>query len=294
MSYQILSDSSCDLPNSFLEQEQIRCVPFYVSFDQQHYQKENIEISNSEFYHTLKTTRIFPKTSLPSVQDYCNAFEEVLKTGKDVLCICITTKFSGSYQSAVNAKQILQESYPDASIVVLDSILATAGQGLLVLQAAKLQQAGFDLETTVQKLEQLKTTARIMFTVDTLEYLQKGGRIGKAASLAGSMLNLKPLIQLKEAELIPYANVRGRKKSLEKVIAMLAEHFTTINASYQDYLFCVVSSATEEETNRIKQMLEAEIQRPLTYPTFQIGVTIGTYTGPGAVGVCCIQKFDTL
>lgn len=235
--------------------------------------------------------KVFPKTSLPSVQDYINHFELTIKNGQDVLCLCLTQKFSGSYQSAVNAKLILEEKYPDAKIYIVDSIQATAGQGILLLQAAYMSKEGFTIEETVKRIDEIKPTARIMFTVDTLEYLTKGGRVGKAASLAGTMLNLKPLIQLKDAELIPYSNVRGRKKSLQKVIDMTVEYFTEANENYDDYDFCLANATSMEDTLYVQSQLESLIGRKITYPVFQIGVTIGTYTGPGAIGICFVRKY---
>ena len=290
--YHIFSDSSCDTPEELLRMHNITLVPFYVTFDQENYFKENIEITNQKFYDVLMNQKVFPKTSLPSVQDYINHFEPVILDNKDILCLCLTQKFSGSYQSAVNAKLILEEKYPDAKIHVIDSIQATAGQGILLIQAAYMKEAGFTLEEAVACINDIKPTARIMFTVDTLEYLAKGGRIGKVASLAGTMLNLKPMIQLKDAELIPYSNVRGRKKALQKTLDMTAEYFNETGEKYEDYDFCLANATTLEDTAFVQSQLEELIGRKLTYPVFQIGVTIGTNTGPGAVGICFIKKFN--
>lgn len=290
--YQIFSDSSCDTPKELLDLHHITLVPFYITFDLEHYYKENEEITNEEFYHKLAHEKIFPKTSLPSIMDYFHAFEKEILKGKNVLCLCLTEKFSGSYQAAVNARDLLAEKYPAAKIYVLDSIQATAGQGILLIQAAYLKEAGYSLEEAVSRLEEIKKTARIMFTVDTLEYLAKGGRIGKVASLAGTMLNIRPMIQLKDAELIPYSNIRGRKKSLDKILSMTEEYFTDNNARYEDYDFCLANATTLEDTRAVQTQLENLIGRPITYPVFQIGVTIGTNTGPGAVGVCFVKKFN--
>lgn len=292
MNYQIFSDSSCDTPPEIIEKYGITLVPFYVSFDQENYYKENIDITNEEFYNKLVNEKVFPKTSLPSVQDYMNKFQAALEANLNVLCLCLSHKFSGSYQSAVNAKNILMEQYPDSKIIILDSIQATAGQGLVLLQAAYMKEAGYSIEENSKRLEDLRETARIMFTVDTLEYLAKGGRIGKAASLAGTMLNLKPMIQLKDAELIPYSNVRGRKKSLEKILFMVEEYFKEQNADYKDYDFCLVNSSSPDDIHIVKSNIEKLIGKEITYPVFQIGVTIGTYTGPGAIGVCFIKKYN--
>lgn len=292
--YQILSDSSCDVPQELLTANNITLIPFYVTFDQENYYKENIEISNEKFYDVLLNQKVIPKTSLPSVHDYINHFEPILQEGKDVLCFCLSQRFSGSFQSAVNAKSILEEKYTAANIYIMDSIQATAGQGILLLQAAYMKKDGYTMEDNIKSINELKTTARIMFTVDTLEYLTKGGRVGKAASLAGTMLNLKPLIQLKDAELVPYSNVRGRKKSLQKILSMVEEYFRETGERYEDYDFCMANSTTMEDTSSVQCQVEELIGRKITYPVFQIGVTIGTYTGPGAVGVCFVKKFKAI
>ncbi|MDF2539035.1 MAG: hypothetical protein K0S76_2056 [Herbinix sp.] len=292
--YQIFSDSSCDLPDSLLKEYRIKLIPFYVSFDQETYFKENIEITKEAFYETLSTKRIFAKTSLPSVQDYMNEFRPALKEGLDILCLCLTQKFSGSYQSAVNAKHILEEQYPEANITIIDSIQATGGQGLLLLQMAYMQKAGFSIEDAADRIHKIKTKSRIMFTVDTLDYLAKGRRLGKVVALAGNMLDLKPLIQLKEAELIPYSKVRGRKKSLDKIYEMVEEYFAETGDNTSDYDFCIANTTTMKDAHYLQGRVEQFIGRKIAYPVFQIGVTIGTYTGPGAIGICFVRKYDRI
>jgi DegV family protein with EDD domain len=290
--FQIFSDSSCDLPEVLVAKKDIRIIPFYVSFDQDIYYKENVDITNREFFERLEKEKGAITTSLPTVQEYISEFKGAIRKGLDVLCICLSQKFSGSYQSAVNAKTILEEQYPEAQIEIIDSIQATAGQGLFLLQAAALKEHDKSLEETVAQLERLKSTARIMFTVDTLEYLAKGRRIGKAISLASDILDLKPLIQLKDGELIPYSKVRGRKASLNRLIAMTEEYFTQTGESPEDYDFCIANATTLTDAEYLVQQLEQVVGRKLSYPVFQIGVTIGTYTGPGGIGICFIKKYN--
>jgi DegV family protein with EDD domain len=290
--YQIFADSSCDLPESLLEEHDIKLIPFYVSFDQDIYYKENVDITKEAFYEKLSEKGVYPTTSLPSVQDYIGEFRPALKNGRDIICLCLTHAFSGSYQSAVNAKQILEEQYPDANIRIIDSIQATAGEGILLLQIAYMKKAGLTMEQVLDKLQLIKPTTRIMFTVDTLEYLSKGRRIGKASSLASAILDLKPLIQLKEAELIPYSNVRGRKKSLEKVFSMVEEYFKETGEKPSDYDFCIADATTAEDAKYLQDCVEQYIGRKIPYPVFRIGITIGTYTGPGGIGICFVKRYD--
>lgn len=292
--YQIFADSSCDIPESLLEEHNIQLIPFYVSFDQDIYYKENIEITNEEFYEKISDKSIISTTSLPSVQDYIYQFRNAIKDGKDIICLCLTQRFSGSYQSAVNAKQILEEQYPDSNIHIIDSIQATAGEGILLLQVAYMKKAGYPLDQVVDVVSLLKPTARIMFTVDTLEYLAKGRRIGKAASLASDMFDLKPLIQLKEAELIPYSKVRGRRKSLEKLIAMMEEYFEETGENKEDYDFCIANATTLDDAQFLQARVEEYTGQKITYSIFQIGVTIGTYTGPGGIGICFVKKYNRI
>lgn len=292
--YQIFSDSSCDLPDSLIHQYDIRLIPFYVSFDREIYYKENIDISNEAFYEQLEQNNAFPVTSMPSVQDYISAFKQAFKNDLNVICICLSHKLSGSFQSAINAKQILEEQYPENEIHIIDSIQATGGQGLLLLQAAYMQKAGFPLSELAENLNIVKSTARIMFSVDTLEYLDKGRRIGKAASLSGDVLDSKPLILLEGAELIPYSRIRGRRKSLDAILDMIKVHFEVSGEAYEDYDFAVANATTPTDALYLKKCLEDIIGHEIEYPVFQIGVTIGSYTGPGGIGICMVKKYDCI
>ena len=146
MAYQIITDGSCDLGQEIPRQAGITVVPFYVTFDGQNYRKEIEEISVREFYQLMVDhPNQFPKSSLPSVQDYVDAFTPFLKEGKDVICLCITIKFSGSYNSAKTAAELLEEEYPNQRIAVIDTTVDTVLQGILVLEVLRMQQAGLAL-----------------------------------------------------------------------------------------------------------------------------------------------------
>lgn len=139
MDYKIVTDGSCDLPPELCRQKNIDVVPFYVSFDSENYRKEIAEMPIRDFYEQMVSDpTTFPKSSMPSVQDYVDVFTPIVEAGKGVICICITTKFSGSFQSAMNAREMILENYPDARITVMDSTLDTVLQGIFVLEAAKL------------------------------------------------------------------------------------------------------------------------------------------------------------
>ena len=223
--YHIISDGSCDLPPELAARKNITVVPFYVSFDDEHYLKENVEIGIRDFYQQMVDRKgVYPKSSMPSTQDYVDVFRPYAQEGVPIICICITTKFSGSMQSALNAKSIVQESLPQAQITVIDATVNTVLQGQYVLEAAALRDSGVEYGACVARLEEIKGTGRIFFTVGDMEYLKHGGRIGKVSAVAGSVLGIRPVITLKEGEIFPSGIGRGRKRTTEKTISLLLEY----------------------------------------------------------------------
>lgn len=290
--YIIISDSSCDIPDELLKEYQIELVPFYISFDQNTYYRERVELKTEDFYKILRTENAFPKTSLPSVQDYMDKFTVYLSQEIDIICFCLATNLSGSYQSAVNAKNILSEEYPDRKIEIINSHQATGGQGIIVLEAARMRQAGYSMDETLNKIKLVKSHSRIVFTVDSLEYLQKGGRIGKVASLVGNIFNIKPIIALRSDELIPIGKVRGRKKALKELFNIMIQEMDD-DKNFKDYRFFIVNADCLEDAIFIKNSLKSEYNIDLDYPIGDVGVTIGSHTGPTAIGICFVRKYDT-
>ena len=292
--YHIFSDGSCDLPKELAKEKNITVVPFYVSFDKEHYLKEMEEIEVREFYQRMvDNPKVYPKSSLPSTQDYADAFMPFVKQGMPIICICITSKFSGSLQSAVNAKNIILEDYPDAVIEVIDATVNTVLQGLYVLEAVKLRDAGVGFEESVKRLKEIRESGRIFFTVGNMEYLKAGGRIGKLAGLAGSVLGIKPVITLKEGEIFPSGIGRSRRKTMEKTIDLLMEYLDEIKGNIQDYSIAVGYGYDYEEACLYRQrVLERlnEKQELTELPIYQIGATIGVHTGPYSIGVGIIRK----
>ena len=193
--FHIISDGSCDLPEALVKEKNLTVVPFYVSFDDEHYLKEGAEIGVRDFYQQMVDRKgVYPKSSMPSAQDYVEVFRPYVRDGVPVICICITTKFSGSMQSALSARNMLLEEYPEAKIAVIDSCINTVLQGLYVLEACALRDSGMGYEAVIARLEEIKSTGRIFFTVGDMEYLKHGGRIGKVAAVAGSILGIRPVI----------------------------------------------------------------------------------------------------
>ena len=293
--FHIISDGSCDLPVELTKKKNITVVPFYVSFDDEHYLKENVEIGIRDFYQQMVDRKgVYPKSSLPSAQDYEDAFRPYAEAGVPVICICITTKFSGSMQSAVNAREALREEYPGAEITVIDSSVDTVLQGLYVLEAVELRDAGVSYRDAVARLEEIKSTGRIFFTVGNMEYLKHGGRIGKVSALAGSVLDIRPVITLKKGEIFPSGIGRGRKRSTAKATDLLLDYLKKSRLGVDCYSITIGYGYDIEEgkvyRDSVVEALRAAGYEVKEIPTYQIGATIGVHTGPYPLGIGVIEK----
>ncbi len=293
--FHIISDGSCDLPPELAQKKDITVVPFYVSFDDEHYFKENVDIGIRDFYQQMVEKKgVYPKSSMPSIQDYEEAFLPFAKEGTPIICICITTKFSGSMQSALNARTYLLEKYPQAKITVIDATINTVLQGQYVLEAAELRDHGFSYQETVNRLEEIKSTGRIFFTVGNMEYLKHGGRIGKVAALAGGALDIRPVITLKQGEIFPSGIDRGRRRTLKKVMNLLLEYLQESNLGIDCYSLAVGYGYDREEgvafRNQALSLLQERGYGIQELPVYQIGATIGVHTGPYPLGFGIIEK----
>lgn len=279
------------------EKYNVEIVPFYVSFDEEKYYKEIEEIAIRDVYEKMVSNpKQYPKTSLPSVQNYVDAFMPHIEAGRSVICICITTSLSGSYNSASNAKEIICEEHPEAKITVINSYGATVFQRLYVIEAAKMQRQGYSYEQTVEKLlGQMRDTARIIFTVGDLDYLQHGGRIGKVAGIAGSILNLKPLITLADGSIDSSGIARSRKKSMLKTIELLKSHFKESGEKPENYIYSVGFGYDRQEGEIYREMIDnalKELGVNEGADLVQIGATICVHTGPYALGVGFVKRFE--
>lgn len=293
--FHIISDGSCDLPVELAREKNITVVPFYVSFDDGHYLKENVEINIRDFYRQMVEQKgVYPKSSMPSIQDYEDAFLPFARDGIPVICICITTKFSGSMQSALNARALVQETYPQAEITVIDATVNTVLQGQYVLEAAALRDSGMGYRDTAARLEQIKSTGRIFFTVGNMEYLKHGGRVGKVASLAGSVLDVRPVITLREGEIFPSGIDRGRKRTTQKALNLLLEYLQESPLGIECYSLAVGYGYDREEgiafRDHALEVLQKKGYAIKEIPVYQIGATIGVHTGPYPLGFGIIEK----
>ena len=293
---QIVSDGSLDLSQEITKEKDIEVIPFYVSFDSNTYQKEMVELGVREFYQEMVDhPDVFPKSSMPSVDDFYQVFEKSAKQQIPVICICITKKFSGSLQSATVAKEMIEENYPDAKITLIDSTINTVLQGLFVLEACRLRDQGLEYEEIVEKLLPIRQTGRIFFTIGSIDYLRHGGRIGKLAGITASALGIKPMITLKEGEIFNSGLARNRIKSMKKIVEMTKNYLDEVNAKPGEYSFCIGYGYDYDEAVKFREMLKELVEERLgidEIEIYQIGATIGVHTGPYPIGVGIIKKAD--
>ena len=293
---QIISDGSQDLSPELSKEKDIEVVPFYVSFDGEHYYKEIEEITVRDFYQQMVDhPDVFPKTSMPSVQDFYEVFEKSVKENIPVICICITAKFSGSLQSATTAKDMILEEYPEAKIAVIDSTFDTVLQGLFVLEACRLRDLGLEYEQITEALLSIRESGRIFFTIGSIEYLKHGGRIGKLAGIAASALKIKPIITLKEGEIFNSGITRSRQKSMQKVVEMTEKYLDEVQAKPGEYSFCIGYGYDYEEAVGFREMLKDLIRERLGIEEigiYQIGATIGVHTGPYPIGIGIVRHAE--
>lgn len=296
--FKVISDTACDLSKSFTETQNIELVPLYVTFDGDKYYKEQIDITDDEFYRQMIEEGAYPKSSLPTIQDFIDAFMPSVTENVPIICVCISTLFSGSYNSATNAKNQILEDYPDAKITIFNSMQNSSSMALFVHEAVRMSRNNVDYEDAVKVLAKMTDLGRIYFTVGSLDYLQKGGRIGKLARLISGKLSILPVIVLKNGELNIGGISRTRKKAKASIIECCKKHFSDNNLSYNDYLFNVDSGFNFEERDEYRQVVEDTfnikcVESTETFPT-RIGVATACHTGPYALGIGIMPKYETL
>lgn len=274
----IVTDSTADLPLSLCDSLGITVIPLNVHFGDVVY-RDQVDLSSDEFFRRLAKTEELPKTSQPAPILFEEAYRNLSADGSAVISIHLSAKLSGTIRSAQLARDSLRNR---GQIEVIDSESASLGLGLIVMAAAELANQGADEREVASYVRRLIQNVHIWFFVDTLEYLQRGGRIGRARAFLGTLLNIRPILKVDEGEVHPVEKVRTRSKAIDRLVEFV-ELFPTI-----ERLAVIHSSTSTTEAETLIKRLE-----PL-YPREQIivgqyGPVIGTHTGPGGLGVVVSQ-----
>lgn len=290
--YQIFSDGACDIGFEKAAELNIQLIPFYVSIDHENYYKEILDISLDDYFRFMTEEKGYPKTSLPSIQDYIDAFTPALEAGKDILCITMTRSLTASLESAMTAKTMLEEDFPHAKIRVVNSWVATGAQMLMLMEMARMQKNGKSLEDVVSYVEKAREDARIHFMVGDLSYLEVGGRIGKVATVSGGLLKIKPIIILKGGEIGVGGVCRARKKGLTQIADVTKKHFKETGEDPSHYIATPGTNTIWEDMDDFYEKMKEAAPGMEFLPPFQIGATISSHTGPGTTGFCFVKKYE--
>ena len=290
--FQIISDGGCDFSKEEVKKHKLDIVPFYITFDQVSHLKEGIDITKEDYFKRLVSEKnLFPKTSQPNPQDYIDVYTPHHKAGKDILLLTISSKLSGSNASAVIAADMLKDEYPDRTIIIIDSLNVSIGQGLILREIIKMRDAGYTLSETAKLARKILKTTRVYFTLESLEYLKRGGRVGPTTALVGGILGLRPILQLEEGQVSQLDSMRGKKKSLklieEAIVDAVKDDKQRVNLSIGHIL-------REEDAAEFKASLESSLDMKIANPVIEVGVTIGTHAGPGALAFAYCMKYDAL
>lgn len=273
MSVKIVTDSTSDLPKEVAQELGISVVPLNVLFNLDTF-KDGVDMQADQFYHRLLTSPVLPKTSAPSPGLFKEYYNRLAQDSQELISIHISSRLSGTYEAALAAKQEMAKA---CHIEVIDSKSVSMGLGLLVIAAAKAANEGASIKEVVTLIQNSINKVFMAGALDTLDFLQKGGRVGKAQAWLGSILSIKPIISLAEGEVIPLERVRTHAKVVERMYQLLEEHLPARE------LAVLYSTDAEEAKKMLAHLNKISPQQPV-YLT-QFGPVLGTYLGPNCLAL---------
>lgn len=277
----IVCDSLSDIPSNLINEYDIDVVPLTVIIDGKEY-KDGIDITKEEFYKKLREENVYPKTSQATYGQFKEVFERYINEGKEVLYIAGSSSATGTYQSANMAKNDLDTN----KIYTYDSQSFSYGIGVLVVEAAKLAKQGKVAEEIINELKKLREKSYLLFSVDTLEYLQKGGRISSTKATIANILNIKPILNVKDGLVSPVTQVRGKKNVISKMIELVKEN---CGEDLSDQVIYIGYSDDEKEKIKLTELAKDQLN-PKEIDFFMVGSCIGSHSGPGVTGILTFKK----
>lgn len=270
----IVTDSTADLTKELAEEYDIEIVPLTVRLGDRTF-RDYYDMSPVEFYQMLEETEGFPTTSQPSVEEFRKTYEK-LGSREEIVSIHISMGISSTCQSAGVALQQLR----GWNVTIIDSRFTSVGLGLIALEAAKAARAGADLQEVINLVEKLKSKTEIFFSVDSLDYLQKGGRIGKAQAFVGGMLKIKPFLAFRDGMVVPVEKIRGSSKLIRRMVELIkddAKEDKIVKAAF-------IWGESNEQVAKLIEQLNDSVQLEEVYRN-NIGTVITSHTGPTTFGV---------
>lgn len=271
----VVTDSTAYIPDDLLNKYDIHVIPLNVNWDDISF-LDNVDISPEEFYDKLQTESQLPTTSQPSAGAFKSLFLKLAEDHEGVVAILISSDLSGTIASAIAAKDMVV----DFPIEIVDSRLTTMGLGFLVLKAAQVAQSGGGITEVAEAARSMIGKIRVLFVVDTLEYLHKGGRIGGAKRLLGSLLSMKPLLELVDGKIDSLDSVRTKKKAVQTMLSIFEEDAK----GKQDIYLTIFHGVAEGDAEQLKENV-LETYNPSTLIMSKLSPVLGVHTGPGTLGI---------
>ncbi len=275
MSVTILTDSTCDLPIELVKQKGLHVVPLYVLFGTETF-RDGVTLSNADFFRKLASSPVHPSTSQPTPEDFLEVYRRI---PGPIFSMHLASTLSGTFNSATQAVRLMGEE--GSRVRVWDSDSVTAGLGLLALAACEAAREGQDLDGIEARVRQVRQDLRLRFTVETLDNLAKGGRIGRAQALLGGLLKIRPILSFEDHSVVPLAKAFGFEQALNRIVDMAAEDH---RLKPLRRIF-VIHGAAPQAADRLEQKVREKIPGDFEILRTEIGAVIGTHVGPGAAGL---------
>jgi DegV family protein with EDD domain len=275
----VVTDSTAYIPKDLREKYNIHMIPLSVIFGTETY-REEIDLTAEQFYEEVKT-RELPTTSQPPIGEFVELFEQLGKDHDAIISIHLSSGISGTFQGAVTAGSMVE----GVKVYAFDSEVSCMPQGFYALEAAELANQGQPAEEIIQRLNEIKQSAKAYFMVDDLSHLQRGGRLSSAQAFIGSLLQVKPLLHFVDKQIVPFEKVRTKKRALNRVAELMAEDVRT----GEPYRAVVIHANREEEANDWKASLEAQFPN-VEFMISYFGPVIGTHLGEGSLGMGWYKK----
>lgn len=270
----IVTDGACSITPARGEELGLHIAPVYVTFDEKTYQA-GVDLDEKEFYRLLSASKKLPKTAQPTAADFLNWYEKMAEEADEIIAIVISHHMSATLQSA----EMARDQFKKAPVHIVDSESVSLGLGMMAMEAAKAAQRGADAQAVLQIVERMRQNINVIFTVDTLEYLYKGGRIGGATAFLGSTLNIKPILYIKDGRIEPLERQRTRKRSVSRLLELMEE-----KVGNQKVSVAVLHGNVPEEAHQLQEAIRERFNCDELI-TSDMGPVIGVHAGPGTLGL---------
>jgi DegV family protein with EDD domain len=282
----ILTDSGCDLPLHYLEENHVTLFPLKVLLNNQEYE-DLLTIESKTIFNAIRSGQV-PKTSQVSPVLFEESFTDMALHNEDGIYIAFSSQLSGTYQTAVMMYEQVKEKYPDFNLTIIDSKCASLGCGLIVREAVRLSNDGAAHEEIVKRANFLSSHMEHLFTVEDLDYLAKGGRVSKASAFLGGLLNIKPLLNVEDGKLVPIEKIRGKKKLMNRIIEVMKER----GVRFEEQTVGISHADVETTALEMKQLIQTELHAKEVTIT-EIGGVIGSHTCPGTIAIFFLNELPS-